>query len=63
MIRSGVLAWGIAKYPSATDDWPRMMSRTWRTEMRWLRQSAVNRFLTYVNAAVERLKQFAEPSS
>jgi hypothetical protein len=68
-----------------------MMSRTWRTEGRWLSepdvsawvaasrlnllralpdhtaepsvQSAVNRFLTYVNAATERLKQFAEPSS
>jgi hypothetical protein len=26
-------------------------------------QSAVNRFLTYVNAAIERLKQFTEPSS
>jgi NAD(P)-binding Rossmann-like domain len=78
-------------YPSATGDWPRMMSRTWRTEGRWLSepdvsawvaasrlnllralpdhtaepsvQSAVNRFLTYVNAATERLKQFAEPSS
>ncbi len=23
-------------YPSSIDDWPRMMSRTWRTERRWL---------------------------
>ncbi len=78
-------------YPSAIEDWPRMMSRTWRTEGRWLSepdvsawmaasrlnllralpdhaaepsvQSAVNRFLTHVNAAIDRLKQFAEPIS
>ena len=23
-------------YPSSIEDWPRMMSRTWRTEKRWL---------------------------
>jgi hypothetical protein len=23
-------------YPSSVEDWPRMMSRTWRTEARWL---------------------------
>jgi hypothetical protein len=78
-------------YPSTIQDWPRMMSRTWRTEARWLSepdvsawvaasrlnllralpdhagepsvQSAVNRFLTHVNAATERLKQFAGPGN
>jgi hypothetical protein len=25
-------------YPSGIEDWPRMMSRTWRTEGRWLRE-------------------------
>lgn len=78
-------------YPSTIEDWPRMMSRAWRTEARWLSepdvsawvaasrlnllralpdhaaepsvQSAVNRFLTHVNAAIQRLKQFAEPSN
>jgi hypothetical protein len=77
-------------YPSTIQDWPRMMSRTWRTEGRWLSepdvsawaaasrlnllralpdhsaepstQSAVWRYLAYVNAAIERLKQLAEPS-
>jgi hypothetical protein len=72
-------------YPSSIADWPRMMSRTWRTEARWLSepdvsawvaasrlnlmralpdhsaeppvQAAVNRYLTYVRAAVERLAQ------
>lgn len=70
-------------YPSGIDDWPRMVSRTWRTETRWLRepdvsawvagsrlnllralpdhladpaaQAAVERFLTHVGAATERL--------
>ena len=78
-------------YPSTTQDWPRIMSRTWRTEGRWLSepdvsawvaasrlnllqalpdhaaepsvQPAVKRFLTHVNAATERLKQFAEPGN
>jgi len=78
-------------YPSTIQDWPRIMSRTWRTEGRWLSepdvsawvaasrlnllqalpdhaaepsvQSAVKRFLTHVNAAIERLKQFGEPSN
>jgi len=78
-------------YPGTIEDWPRMMSRTWRTEGRWLSepdvsawvaasrlnllqalpdhaaepsvQSAVKRFLTHVNAAIERLKQFGEPSN
>ena len=73
-------------YPSTIADWPRMMSRAWRTEARWLRepdvsawvaasrlnllralpdhatepsvQSAVNRFLTHVSTATERLRQF-----
>ena len=72
-------------YASSIHDWPRMMSRTWRTERRWLRepevaawlaesrlnllralpdhlaeppvQMAVQRFLTQVGAAIERLKQ------
>ena len=78
-------------YPSTIQNWPRMMSRTWRTEARWLSepdvsawvaasrlnllralpdhaaepsvQPAVKRFLTHVNAAIERLKQFAESSN
>jgi hypothetical protein len=78
-------------YPSTIQDWPRMMSRTWRAEARWLSepdvsawvaasrlnllralpdhvaepsvQSAVKRFLTHVNAAIEQLKQFAEPGN
>jgi hypothetical protein len=25
-------------YPNSVEDWPRMMSRTWRTEARWLRE-------------------------
>ena len=72
-------------YASSTHDWPRMMSRTWRTERRWLSepevaawlaksrlnllralpdhlaeppvQVAVQRFLTQVGAAIERLEQ------
>jgi NAD(P)-binding Rossmann-like domain len=72
-------------YASSIDDWPRMMSRTWRTERRWLNepdvaawlaesrlnllralpdhlaelpvQVAVQRFLTHVGAAIERLDQ------
>ncbi len=78
-------------HPSTIQDWPRMMSRTWRTEGRWLSepdvsawvaasrlnllralpdhaaepsvQPAINRFLTHVNAATERLKQLAEPGN
>jgi hypothetical protein len=72
-------------YASSIHDWPRMMSRTWRTERRWLSepdvaawlaesrlnllralpdhlaeppvQLAVQRFLTHVGAAIERLEQ------
>lgn len=29
-------------YPSSTEDWPRMISRTWRTEGRWLKESDVS---------------------
>ena len=74
-------------YPSSIEDWPRMMSRTWRTEGRWLSepdvsawvarsrlnlmralpdhvtepsvQAAVERYLTHVRAAIERLTQLA----
>jgi hypothetical protein len=70
-------------YPSSIEDWPGMMSRTWRAESRWLRQpdlsawvagsrlnllrdlpqhaaepaaqAAVERFVTHVSAAIERL--------
>jgi hypothetical protein len=77
--------------PSTIADWPRMMSRAWRTEARWLSepdvsawvaasrlnllralpdhaaepsvQSAVKRFLTHVNAAIERFGQFAGPGN
>jgi hypothetical protein len=70
-------------YPSSIEDWPGMMSRTWRAEGRWLRepdlsawvagsrlnllrdlpkhaaeppaQAAVQRFVTHVPAATERL--------
>jgi NAD(P)-binding Rossmann-like domain len=75
-------------YASRIHDWPRMMSRTWRTERRWLSepdvaawlaesrlnllralpdhlaepsvQVAVQRFLTHVGAAIERLEQIDE---
>jgi hypothetical protein len=29
-------------YPASIDDWPRMISRTWRTEGRWLREPDVS---------------------
>jgi hypothetical protein len=29
-------------YPSSREDWPRMMSRSWRTEARWLREPDVS---------------------
>jgi hypothetical protein len=29
-------------YPSSTEDWPRMMSRTWRTEGRWFSQPDIS---------------------
>jgi hypothetical protein len=72
-------------YPNSTADWPRMMSRTWRAERRWLNepdlatwvsqsrlnllralpdhlaepavQAAVNRYLTHVGSAIERLER------
>jgi hypothetical protein len=77
-------------YPSSIEDWPRMMSRTWKTEGRWLSepdlsawaadsrlnllgalpdhaaeppvQAALQRYLTHVTTAVERLAQFDRPS-
>ena len=73
-------------YPSSIEDWPRMTSRTWKTEGRWLSepdlsawaadsrlnllgalpdhaaeppvQAALQRYLTHVTTAVERLAQF-----
>jgi hypothetical protein len=30
------------RYPSSTEDWPRMMSRTWRTEGRWLSEPDIS---------------------
>jgi hypothetical protein len=78
-------------YPSSIDDWPRMMSRTWRTERRWLDepdlsawvaasrlnllralpdhaaeppvQGALERYLTNVRPALERMKQLDGPGS
>ncbi len=78
-------------YPSSIEDWPRMTSRTWRTEGRWLSepdlsawvaksrlnllralpdhaqepsvQTAVKRYLKYVRAAIERLKQLDSSTS
>jgi NAD(P)-binding Rossmann-like domain len=78
-------------YPSTIQDWPRMMSRAWRTEARWLSEPdvsawvaasrlnllralpdhadepsvrpAVERFLTHVSAAIERLRQFSGPGN
>ena len=72
-------------YASSIHDWPRMMSRTWRTERRWLSEPdlvawlaesrlnllralpdhlaeppvkvALERYLTHVGAAIERLEQ------
>ncbi len=76
-------------YASSIEDWPRMMSRTWRTEYRWLSepalaawvagtrlnllgaladhlaeprvQAAVQRYLTHVRPAIERLGQIGAP--
>jgi hypothetical protein len=78
-------------YASSIDDWPRMMSLTWRTEYRWLRepalaewvaasrlnllaalpehlaeppvQAAVQRYLTNVGPAIERLAEISSASS
>ena len=78
-------------YASCTEDWPRMISRTWRTEARWLHepdvsawmaktrlnllralpdhtaeplvQAVIKRYLTHVGAAIERLKELADPAS
>jgi hypothetical protein len=78
-------------YPGSIEDWPRMVSRTWRTEGRWLSepdlsafvsdsrlnllralpahaeepsvQAAINRYLSHVTAAVERLTQMDRSSS
>jgi hypothetical protein len=72
-------------YPSSIEDWPRMVSRTWKTEHRWLSEpdvsgwiaesrlnllralpehlsepavgAALERYLTHVGAAIERLEQ------
>jgi hypothetical protein len=74
-------------YPSSLGDWPRMMSRTWRTEARWLSepdvsawtlasrlnllgalpdhasepavQESLNRYLTHVRPAIERLSELS----
>jgi hypothetical protein len=72
-------------YPSTIEDWPRMVTRTWTAEQRWLREpeisgwmaetrlnllralpdyvaeppvkAAVERYLTHVGTAIERLTQ------
>jgi hypothetical protein len=77
-------------YASSIEDWPRMMSRTWRTEARWSSEAdvsawvlksrlnliralpdhaaepfvgaAVERYITHVGAAIERLAQLADPA-
>jgi NAD(P)-binding Rossmann-like domain len=77
-------------YPSSIEDWPGMMTRTWRAEGRWLREpdlsawvagtrlnllrdlpahaaepaakAAVERFVTRVPAAIERLGRLSAPS-
>jgi hypothetical protein len=33
-------------YASSIEDWPRMMSRTWRTEARWLSEPDVSTWVT-----------------
>ena len=76
-------------YPSSIEDWPGMMTRTWRAESRWLRQpdlsawvtgsrlnllrdlpehaaepaaqAAVERFVTHVPAAIEKLEGLSGP--
>jgi NAD(P)-binding Rossmann-like domain len=78
-------------YPSSIEDWPRMISRTWRTEGRWLTepdlsawvarsrlnllralpehemepsvQTAVERYLTHVRPAIERLRQLGRSNT
>jgi hypothetical protein len=32
-------------YPSSVEDWPRMNSRTWRTERRWMSEPDLSRWL------------------
>jgi hypothetical protein len=32
-------------FPSSTDDWPRMVSRTWRTERRWTSESDLSAWI------------------
>jgi hypothetical protein len=74
-------------YPSTIEDWPRLVSGTWRTEAQWSSepdlaawiadsrlnliralpdhagepsvQAAVQRYLTHVTAAIERLGQLS----
>jgi hypothetical protein len=78
-------------YPASTADWPRMVSRTWRTERRWLSepdvsrwvaesrlnllqalpdhlgeptvQTALERYVTNVGPAIERLRALAAPKA
>ena len=78
-------------YPTTLADWPRMISRTWRTEGRWLTerdvsewvagsrlnllralpehaaepavQAAVQRYLTHVGPAIDRLRHLAGETS
>ena len=33
------------QYATSVHDWPRMMSRTWRTEQRWLREPDLSAWL------------------
>ena len=50
-------------YPSSIDDWPRMMSRTWRTERRWLSEPDLSAWLaeSRLNLLRALLEHLAEP--
>jgi hypothetical protein len=51
-------------YPSSVDDWPRMMSRTWRTERRWSSEPDLSRWLggSRLNLLRALPDHLAEPS-
>jgi hypothetical protein len=51
-------------YPSAVEDWPRMMSRTWRTEGRWMGEPDIAGWVagTRLNLLRALPEHAAEPS-
>jgi hypothetical protein len=51
-------------YASSIEDWPRMISRTWRTEARWLNEPDVSAWIasTRLNLLRALPQHAAEPS-